>query len=271
MQVLRIGGSLFVGIRNLCCWKRFFALIDTAFIHRRAENNVGDFACTPGNYFDLGRHEFFGFTQEVPSCNLAVLGGGQVFRDVVNSTIYNLGRAKKRVVWGVGISPKDRASVGYDLVEGNCDLVSTRNWGIEGCEYVPCASAMSPLFDNAPEPTHDVVLFNHAKKSDKLVRVSGMPEQNNHSGTMADAVKFIASGATVVTNSFHGTYWAMCLGRKVLCVPFNRKFEFFRENPVMASPDDWPDQIKNAERREGVLQDARVLNQQFYEKVQNLI
>jgi len=87
---------------------------------------------------------------------------------------------------------------------------------------------------------------------------------------MADAIAFLASGATVVTNSYHGTYWAMCLGRRVLCAPFNQKFQFFRENPVMAAPDSWPEQVRNAERRIGVLEEAQFLNRQFFEKVRNL-
>jgi len=245
-------------------------MLDAAFVHRRRTANVGDLACTPGAYFDFGNQQMFDFEDDIPDCKLAVLGGGQVFQQCVDAAIFQAPRAEKRVIWGVGISPKDIASIGFDLLEANSALVSTRNRGIDGCEYVPCVSAMSPLFDAPPEPIHDVVLFSHARKSENLVRVEGIPERSNHDGTMADAIAFLASGDTVVTNSYHGTYWAMCLGRRVICVPFSRKFQFFRENPVMARPDSWPEQIKHAERRNGVLEDAQTLNKQFFEKVRNL-
>ena len=245
-------------------------MLDATFIHRRRSNNIGDLACSPGAYFDFGNQRVFDFQDDIPECKLAILGGGQVFQDCVESSIYRTTRAKNRVIWGVGISPKDVNSLEYDLVDASCALVSTRNWGVDGCEYVPCASAMTPLFDGPPEPIHDVVLFYHAHKSEFLTRVEGIPERSNHDGTLADAIAFLASGATVVTNSYHGTYWAMCLGRRILCVPFNRKFQFFRANPVMGEPDNWPESVKRAERRYGILEEALTSNRQFFEKVRNL-
>lgn len=132
-----------------------------------------------------------------------------------------------------------------------------------GHVYKSCAIAMSPLFDT--------VLFFHNEKSEGLARVPGMPAASNYDGSMEDAIRFIASGATVVTNSYHGAYWAMCLGRRVLCVPFNHKFRHFRENPVFADPGDWPEKLHLAERRDGVLEEARERNTAFYAKVRNLL
>lgn len=245
-------------------------MIDTAFMHFRNVSNVGDLASTPGNYFDLGTAEFLDIEEDAPACTRAVIGGGQMFRQATDAVIYGTAAAKHRVIWGVGISPKDARSLSFDILKANSTLVSTRNYGVPGLHYVPCASAMSPLLDSAPAPEHEVVLFAHAKKSEDLRRVEGIPEWNNHSGDMADVIRFLASGETVVTNSYHGTYWALCLGRKVLCLPFNDKFRHFRENPIFAEPDSWPERIALAERRDGVLEEARKRNQAFYEKVRNL-
>ena len=245
-------------------------MIDTVFQHRRSRDNVGDLACTPGHYFDLGTHDFIDFQEDVPACRRLVLGGGQVFRNVVQAAIYRGGPAQCRVVWGVGISPKDAASVEFDILRGSCALIGSRNWNVAGCDYVPCASAMSELFDAPPTPQHEAVLFWHLRKSDQLHRVPGMPEMCNHGVSMAEAVAFLASGATVVTNSYHGAFWGMCLGRKVLAIPFSNKFRQFRENPVFASADDWPALLARAEAREGVLENARAANLAFYEKVRAL-
>ncbi|MGJ8626932.1 MAG: hypothetical protein ACSHXB_08235 [Sulfitobacter sp.] len=245
-------------------------MLDTVLIHRRSDTNIGDQACTPGHYFDFGHHDIMSFGQEAPACTRAVLGGGQVYDDCVEAAIYQTSQARHRVVWGVGISPKNVADFSFDILEGSCSLISSRNWNVPRCDYVPCPSAMSPLFDNAPPPVHDVVIFSHATKSQTLARCSGMPEMTNHDASMADAIAFLASGETVVTNSFHGTYWAMCLGRKVICVPFNHKFRQFKANPVFADPGNWIESLGQAERRLGTLEDARARNKTFYEKVMNL-
>lgn len=246
------------------------AVLDATFVHRRRHHNVGDLACSPGNYFDLGTHVVQDFSEEVPPCNVLVLGGGQVFQDCVTKAIFSAQNARNSVVWGVGISPKDRKSLQFDLLDANCTLVSTRNWGIKGCEYVPCASAMSPLFDTPPAPVHDVVLFFHARKSRDLRFDSGIPCRGNDTGTMAETIEFLASGSVIVTNSYHGTYWGMCLGRRVLCVPFSHKFMHFPSNPVQAEPQNWVEMIDHAETRPGLLEKARERNLKFYQKVRNL-
>jgi hypothetical protein len=244
--------------------------IDVRCLHRRRKPNVGDLACSPGAYFDLGHTTFHDLSEEIPTCDLAVMGGGQVFQDCVDAAIYRTTGARRRVVWGVGISKKDRAGIAFDVLAGSCDLISTRNWGVPGCDYVPCASAMSDLFDAPPEPEVDVALFLHAKKSASLEGAEGVPQMTNHGGTMRDAIAFLARAETVVTNSYHGTYWAMCLGRKVLCLPFNAKFHGFRDAPVMSTPEDWRADLGRAEARLGTLEEARARNLSFYEKTRNL-
>jgi hypothetical protein len=62
----------------------------------------------------------------------------------------------------------------------------------------------------------------------------------------------------------------MLLGRKVLCVPFNDKFRHFRQPPVFARSDDWRDRLQLAETRPDLLDEARRLNQAFYQRVINL-
>ncbi len=245
-------------------------MLDSVLMHRRSDANIGDLACSPGHYFDFGTQNMMGFGRDAPACTRAILGGGQVFDDCVDATIYHTSQALHRIVWGVGISPKNVAHYRFDILEGSCALIGSRNWNVNRCDYVPCPSAMSPLFDGAPEPARDVVMFLHAKKSQAVHCPEGIPKLFNLGGSMAEAIAFIASGETVVTNSFHGTYWAMCLGRKVVCLPFSDKFRQFRENPVFAGPQDWTRVVKSAERRPDTLADARSRNTAFYEKVMNL-
>ncbi|WP_152615738.1 hypothetical protein [Leisingera sp. ANG-M1] len=245
-------------------------MLDTVFQHRRKGRNTGDLYCSPGLYFQFGETAFLDFSETPPPSRLAVLGGGQVFGDCVNSVIYGTPEAKHRVIRGVGIGRTAAASIEFDILQGICALMSSRNWDVPGCEFVPCPSAMSPLFEVQAEPEHEVVLFSHTQKPDGLARVAGIPELTNGQADMEEALAFLASGEIVVANSYHGTFWAMCLGHRVLSVPFSDKFRQFRENPVFAGPQDWPDKLAAAETREGVLEDARARNRAFYEKVRNL-
>lgn len=245
------------------------AMLDAVFLHRRSVANVGDLHCSPGLYFDLGAHEMADFGAPAPPCRMAVLGGGQVWRDCLRALIYETEKARHKVIWGVGISARDAASIEFDIAEGGARLIASRNWNVPRCEFVPCASAMSPLFDRPAAPLHEVVLFTHGAKSAQVERVSGIPEMSNKGASMAEAVAFLASGATVVTNSYHGTFWAMCLGRRVLCLPFSAKFLQFRENPICAAPGEWSGALPLAEARPGVLEEARDRNRAFCDKVRD--
>ena len=241
----------------------------TVFQHLRHTPNVGDLACSPGNYLDFGPSEARDFSAPVPPCDLLVLGGGQVFNQCADAVVTHGAAARHKVIWGVGISETQQRGLMFDIIAPHCALIGCRDWGRAGCDYVPCASLLSPLFDAAPAPETEVVCFWHARKSGSVAAQNTYPSRDNHDISMAEAIAHMARGETVVSNSYHGTLWAMALGRKVLCVPFSDKFNGFREPPVMAAPEDWPSALGRAERRD-ILEEARAANHVFYEKVRSL-
>lgn len=245
-------------------------MLDAVFQHHRKTDNVGDLHCSPVEYFGFGRAKVQPFGPRVPECRLAIFGGGQTWHACAKGVVYRSKKARHRVIWGVGIAPTAAKSLMFDVVKANCALLSTRCFGVRQARYVPCVTAMSPLFDDAPEPSEAVVMFSHAVKSEGLRRLPGVPDMTNHNVTMKDAIRHIARGETVVTNSFHGTYWALLLGRRVICVPFNNKFLFFPDPPTVAGPEDWPDMIGKAQRYDGLLEQARALNRGFFDDVMNL-
>lgn len=245
-------------------------MLETVLMNLRSTRNVGDLACSPAAYFDFGQAQTLDIQQEAPACKRVILGGGQIYRQVVDAVIYRTAQAQTRVVWGVGISARNAADLTFDILKASCGPISSRNWNVPGCVYVPCASAMSPLFDDVAEPRHEVVIFAHARKSEGMMQPPGIPCRTNHGGTLAETLDFLASGAIVVTNSYHGTYWAMCLGRKVLCLPFSDKFRQFRDNPVFSDPADWFADLNRAEARPDLLEDARARNRAFYDVVLDL-
>ncbi len=245
-------------------------MFDTAFQHIRTTANVGDQSCCPMDYFDFGRTTALDFCHELPACRRAIFGGGQVFRQSVDAAIYHSAKAQAKVIWGVGIDRKAANSLPFEITRAVCALISSRNVDVPGCEYVPCVSAMSPLFDAPPPPRHEVVAFLHARKSHGLTLPPGIPAITNHHIDLAEAIAHLANGATVITNSYHGTYWAMLLGRRVLCLPFSGKFDGFADPPEMATTENWQMSLPRARQHLGLLDDARARNRDFYDKVMNL-
>lgn len=247
-------------------------MLDAFFLHHRNTPNVGDLACCPADYFDFGRSEVAGFGAQAPETRRLIMGGGQTWKGCLRSLRDRAGRAEHKVIWGVGIARSTVKSPDFAQARAACALIGTRCAGLEslGARYVPCVSAMSEHFDTAPAPSHEVVMFAHARYSDHITRQPGMPEVSNHDISLKDAIHFIASGETVLTSSYHGTYWALLLGRRVICVPFNNKFRFFPQPPTMAGPEDWMQHVGKANRAEGALEEARALNTAFHEDVMNL-
>ena len=84
-------------------------------------------------------------------------------------------------------------------------------------------------------------------------------------------IEFLGSAETVVTNSYHGVYWATLLKRKVICVPWGSKFNMFKHPPVMANERNWFEKIGQSDIYEDALTECRQANMSFFEDVLKLI
>lgn len=78
-----------------------------------------------------------------------------------------------------------------------------------------------------------------------------------------EVIDFIASGETIVTSSYHGVYWAQLLGRRVICLPYNDKFETFQHRPTMAEAGDWRSGLAGVSETPPLLEEYRALNHAF--------
>jgi len=82
---------------------------------------------------------------------------------------------------------------------------------------------------------------------------------------------FLASGETVITNSYHGSYWAKLLGRKVVMIPFSDKFLHFRYPVPVATRENYLELIPKAQVYPEALGVCRQRNVEFAEKVSEVI
>ena len=218
--------------------------------------NVGDAVCSPAYYFDFSQPcAVVRFGKEpIPQCDAVIFGGGAIGNSIGNVAAATPARIK--IAWGLGETRHGRMEA--SPAPSGFDLYGSRDWGQEGAEWVPCASCMSPLFDMQREALHDSVLYYNLRRPRPSVK--GITAEHNEVSFDA-AIDFLASGSTVVTNSYHGAYWATLLGRSVVVVDaYSSKLHQFRHRPAYG-------QQEKASRYPDALAEARDANRAFFARV----
>lgn len=207
------------------------------FVYRRDLSNVGDWCSCPVDYFDFTRFGPFqrldigqATTDEgtalIRSASAVIVGGGGAFH--FPAILKHILETNPRTVaWGIGTNTHGGGEGPLDY--GECPperfaLAGFRDRGAGCC--VPCVSCLSPLFDQVPKPSRPLSLYGHKDSPLGLSEwAGGVPERCNDVPTMREAVSWIASGETVITNSYHGAFWGLMAGRAVVVYrPFSTKF-----------------------------------------------
>lgn len=181
-----------------------------------------------------------------------------------------------RILWGAGHNSRDinedSYSVNYPNYLNKFHLVGVRDWDTD-YRWVPCASCMHSAFDKEYEVKNEIVWFEHKKKliEGKYLDTIPAPRMVNTGQNMEQIIEFLGSAETVITNSYHGVYWATLLKKKVVCVPWGSKFSMFKHAPTIASEKNWQDKIDKASVYPNALEECRNANKEFYEDVLKLI
>ena len=244
------------------------------FQHLRDTANVGDRYCSPYDYFDWPNATVSDLRREdTPAYDVGIYGGGKIFGGLSSYAGVRTEKNSTNIAWGVGTVQSFPISWRYSVARRKMHLTGSRDYGDTRYDYAPCASCMAPLFDAPPEPEHDVVFYAHGGKTAKMgIEIPAhIPVLKNTSEGLETALRFIASGKTVVSNSYHGVYWALLMGRKTVCVPFSNKFGHYRESPHFATPRNWLDEIPHAVARPQMLELVREATAVFKAKVDGII
>ena len=233
------------------------------FCHITSTGNCGDLMSGPYHWFDFGEHhqavDYLDHAS-IPADATVIYGGGTLTGWLSG----RLAPTRTNIAWGIG-STRHGETTPLPTPAGLA-LAGVRDWPTE-C-WVPCASCMSPLFDRGwPRPEHEAVLFMNSDPSIQRrypVHVRDLPAMDNRA-PMDEIVPFLASGATVVTNSYHGAYWGFLLGRAVVvAAPYSSKFYGFREHPAYSADGrDWRERSLGSGAVS--LKECRSANRAFYE------
>jgi hypothetical protein len=194
------------------------------------------------------------------------------------------GKLSKVAVWGAGTNYHDvhrhargrapevrRAGLTYPdwlkrLADGGA-VIGVRDVGAP-YQWVPCASALLPHFDRlrATRPTVPAVAYEHLERPLDV----DLPKLSN-AAQLEEALAHLASGEVVVTNTYHGAYWATLLGRRVVAAEaFSNRLRFMKHQPAFvesvanwASVDLTAYPLALEECRDANLEFAGVIKERF--------
>ncbi|MCT8341051.1 polysaccharide pyruvyl transferase family protein [Flavobacteriaceae bacterium TK19130] len=263
-------------------------------VHVVNPNNVGDYYCGPHHYFsELKGKELnisdYRVTSKVTrdqwaaevSNNALIIGGGGLFNLRHFAKQLELFEAlaekgKKIVVWGAGHNETDRSQwqsvSSYNVDVSKFGLVGTRDYSMNN-EYVPCVSCMHEIFDKSFTAEQEVgIIFNHnsIKNQELVKKLSKYPVTSNTS-SLDEMVEMIGKSETIVSNSYHAIFWAILLGRKTIAIPTTSKFFDFKYQPIVATFETFEEKLSEAIAFDGVLEESRMLNRDYHEKVVNYL
>ena len=254
---------------------------DSVFwFHYDDPGNLGDHVCCPIDYADLPGIRV-DLRQPIVDMDGAafVFGGGGLLHGGTIEQIRGLAsRGRNRnphlrlIAWGIGANELGESTLTYPEFLKDFDLIGIRDHG-NPWEYVPCPSCLHSVFGQPHgDPTHEFVVYEHY-----AVPINGLPPaprmtNRGDRSRFPDLVTFLAQGECIVTNSFHGAYWGLLLGRKVMIFrPFANRFLGFSRTIEFCDEMDWRVKMRRAVRYEDYLTECRSINRQFMTRVQALL
>ena len=248
--------------------------------HYDDPGNIGDHTCNPIDYAGLPgtRVDLRQPFTDVEAAAL-IFGGGGILH---SSTVQQIGalaaNARRRnphtalVAWGLGANELGERTFRYPEYFREFDLVGVRDYG-NPWTYVPCPSCLHPAFDILPAPpTHEFVVYEHYDAPIHGLPVAPKLSNRGSRSRTYEIIQFLAQGEFVITNSFHGVYWSLLLGRKVVVLrPFANRFFGFSRRLEFCDETDWQEKARQASVYDDYLEECRSLNLQFRDKVRDLL
>lgn len=243
--------------------------------------NIGDGVCNALDYvsdFGSKRIDLRSQIEDMAGYHL-VFGGGGLFHsgslskmDWMTRLLKRLNPNHKFICWGGGLNFHDQTAFVYPDFLREWDLVGMREWG-NPYEYVPCPSCMNSAFERpwGSDCHSQVVVFEHHAAPIPLTQFPKLNSAKRKDEFLA-VLMFLASGNTVITNSYHGAYWALLLGRRVVIYkPFSNRFYGLKPRVGFADESNWKQRVEESEPAPGYLAECREINFRFANKVMDCI
>lgn len=191
-----------------------------------------------------------------------------------------------KFIWGAGHNIKDwkpdtkDAIVKYPKFLGNFDHVGIRD-DVPTNDYpwTPCASCMHPALQKKYEIKNEMIWFEHKKQLIKGVEFgpNPIPRFVNSGGNIEQTIELLGSAETIITNSYHGAYWGILLGKRVYVVaPWSSKFYHMRHQPVfITNTKRWWEEIETQETKAKIypnaLHECITATEKFWNNIKGMV
>jgi len=248
--------------------------------------NTGDMNCGPELYF----HEFienytcFFHTIENVVFNIidkndwVIIGGGGLLNcyPLAQSSINHILQLCDHVIfWSGGHNSHFPLDLNYWKANLEIDyarfyLFACRDWDFNGLRFCPCVSCMMKGLSENYDIVRRIGILEHYEFP--IIEFEEFNyERRNNSLHIKALLKFIGSSEVIITNTYHGAYWSMLMGKKVIITNmFSDKFDYFQYAPVRYSGNLEAD-IEKARNFPDVLSEYRNINIAFKEEILNKI
>lgn len=269
------------------------------FVHQLEKSyvaaNLGDWIASPYYYYI----EYFSkytcllhstwaiLWHEIENNDIVIFGGGGLIdnSDSLNAVLNRLlSQCKNVIIWGAGSHKySDGNAFGIKsattpIAFDKAAMVGIRDYKHPyNLPYLPCASCLHSVFD---QPVTDI---KHKRKVgvmrhglDNSFGIRNIPSSITNAHPMGEIVKYIRESDVMLVTSYHGAYWSMLLGKKVIILESRRgieKYQYFR-HPVGFCDDDSTfnehallDIASSLPEPSGFLEESRELNKKYFEKV----
>lgn len=234
-------------------------------------NNTGDLFCSPSLYFNFSDHKIEDLCQYFPSSSdICIIGGGGIFllESIRENSYAKYLICQKKIIWGAGNNVHDTDLYVNDKNLKSFDLVGLRdNKNYHDYEFVPCVSCMHKAFDETYKTEEDIVIYNHYDYDIPL----NFKKMNNQGNDIYEKINFLASSNCIITNTYHGMYWGILLGKKVVIYkPFSNRFLYTPFKLEYCNSDNYIEKL-NISSQYNLIEEYRKINISFYNKVINIL
>jgi hypothetical protein len=266
-------------------------MILNACFFRPGQPNLAEYFIQPVDYFDFGEstrkvslHEdMISYIDNTVS--MIIVGGSGIHQEGTWLKIRRIADLAAPtlpiVIWGMGINDHHRFDKRDHDTLAHLEGLSNVVIGLRDyfySTYVPCVSCMRQEFDAHFKIEREFGLYTHLSMpfQDTTAIAGRYTTISNriHGDAVVNfwkVIKFLASCEVVITNSYHGAYWATLLNKRVVVVsPFSNKFFGMKFEPIIVDDIMFAEQgARLAKSYPDALRDCRARNLEFFTVVRD--
>ena len=182
-----------------------------------------------------------------------------------------------KFIWGAGHNGNvdELEKIKYSKFMGDYRYVGLRDYFPDGGKYdwAPCASCMHPALKTNYAIKNDIIWFEHKKQMIKDFGDDPIPRFVNSGDNIEQTMELLGSANIILTNSYHGAYWGILMGKRVVVVDsWSTKFHLMKHRPVFAGKkNQWREAVDRATVYQGAIDECRQATQTAWARIQGML